>query len=192
MTYANDALDFAVEEYDREDLRPLVLKRIRTALFELHGAALFAGDLVVSSLVAATTSPQSITIPADYRHLSRVLAYDSGGELIDVDFKIASVVNPKDYFNNYIAQSYMERGQEVVVTYNSIAPASFALEYYKYPSFTITDSVPDTDSWIVAKHWEILGHKLAAQVAKLSGNREDVSGHEQRALTILYSLFGDA
>lgn len=191
MSLANDALNEALEEYDREDLRTQVARRVPAAIFEMHNVALFPRDLVVSSLQATSASPQDITIPGKYRMLEQVLAYTADGTLMDCQFKKATVKNPTNYQGFAEGRSYMISGNTVTVTYNDIAPAFLALQYYAYPTVTVTDSVPTTDSWIVATNYQILAAKLKAIVAKLSGNKDDVKGHEMTALNALEALYGE-
>jgi len=187
MSLVNDALQAALEEYDRPDLEVDVTRRIRRALFELHGVALFPQDLTVSSLVAATTSPQSLDVPSDMRYFNRIVAWD-GSEELGYTFEESSVLNPVDYFNFSIPRYYLRRGNAIVVGYRDISPTHLSVEYYKFPSFD--SETLATDSWIVSTDYTILQHKLCAIVAKLAGKNDDIRGWETSVLSALDALSG--
>ncbi len=187
MSLVNDALQAALKEYDRPDLETDVTRRIRRALFELHGVALFPQDLTVSSLVATTTSPQTLSVPADMRFFNRIIAWD-GTEEMAAEFQESSVINPVDYFNFSIPKYFLRRGSSIIVGYKDIAPSHLSIEYYKFPSFDAETLA--TDSWIVATDYTILQNKLCAIVAKLAGKNDDIRGWEASVLSALDAISG--
>ena len=184
-----NSLSNALEEYDRPDLETAVKNRLVRAIYELHGVTEFSRDLTVSPPEAVTGSPMQLTIPSDFRLLSRIIAYSSTGEEMQVTFEEASVLNPVDYFNFAVPLFYMRRGTEIHVGYSGISPTTLAIEYLKWPEVDI--EAMTTDSWIVETNKGILHEKLCGIIARLAGKQDAVAGHNEAVLQGLYVISGD-
>lgn len=183
MLDVNNAIQLALDVYDRPDLESQLKRRVRGALFELHGAALFAQDLAVSSPVVYTKNVE-ITYPSNLRIFNRIVAYVDGDEA-HYEFKESSVLNPQDYYQFAEPRYFMRRGNVVLVSCEDVPASQVAIEYYKYPSFD--SETLATDSWIPE---DILASKLTAITARLAGKQDDVNGYERKAMEALDTLYG--
>lgn len=183
MTNVSNAIQAALDAYDRPDLENVLKSRVRSALYELHGAALFPQDLTVSSPVTYEDKVE-ITTPTDMRMFNRVIAYVDGVEQ-NYQFTEASVINPLDYYGAVVPRHYLRRGNKIIVSCTDVAASAVAMEYYKYPSYD--QETLETDSWIPE---DILIHKLTAYVAKFAGKQDEVSSWERKALETLEALYG--
>lgn len=167
-TIIADALEFA----DRPDLLSPCRKVMRSILFEAHGISDFHRDLAAAATEAGAKN-NVLALPANFRKLSTVLAYDEDATPLTVVYhrKTAEPFVDTWGFQNNAFLYYIAGGNLTLQHNESYIPDKVGYVYYKYPTFTTAgDGIVSTDSWMPDKHEAYLRNKLLAFMAARTGN----------------------
>lgn len=190
-----EIVENVLDMIDRPDLLQLARKRMRNVLKSCHASADFHRDLVQTSMVAASVDETTLVLPTNYRKLFKCAGYDSGLELMRVEYEQQGIIPNLSYFGFVQPKnSYSLRGGSIFFRHTSPVPAYVAAWYFKYPTFEVSTGVETlgqitTDSWVLQNYSEALEQGLLFELAKAVEHKTYLSSaggaYQQALLTML-------
>ena len=167
----------------RPDLLDFARKQARAVLFNIHALSNFHRDRTRTPTTLVNGNTTAISLPADFRFISGILAYAQDGTRINQVYAPCKLELNDNYFNiRGASANYYLIGGAVTCLHYMPAPYAVALEYYRLPTFIENmDGTVETDSWLLeagAQGYELVAAKLTQRVASVINNKDMVAAQQ--------------
>lgn len=173
MQTLEQIIEDVVFDLDRPDLVQQCRNKLRNLIVECHAISDFHRDVILSEATTVTNPKVTISLPADFRKLSNIVALDDNDSIINIDYCLKSIKPYTDYYGFIdTTNTYYLAGGAININHElGVVPPKIALQYYARPTFTVADDgTVSTTSWMLDSYGGLLKNKLIKDLAAKIGN----------------------